>query len=151
MTNEPEESQQVQEQPNFIQPDWFLQMLVKMVNASDAKIGVTLQVSGFLVSGYLVGGASYFDGFAAAFASGLHSDQMAAETIRKAFSSYGERIYKSADTTEDAAAPLAFIHLKDARFFNTSGKPIPANGGVWWRGRLSEVSGFVLGSLSEGS
>jgi hypothetical protein len=47
-------------------------------------------------------------------------------------------------------SPPNYIHLKEAKFFLPSGagKPIPANQGVWWRGRLSEVSGFILGSLA---
>jgi hypothetical protein len=155
MADEPSGLSQVpQQQPgppqpdySFQIPDWFLQILVNIVNTSDTEIGVTLQVGGFLVSGRLVGGAKYFDGFAADFANSLRGDQESTEYIRSAFSSYGEQLYST--TGETDAGPL-YIHVKEARFFNTSGKPIPANRGVWWRGRLSEVSGFILGSLSEG-
>ncbi|MBP0716154.1 hypothetical protein J8I33_22850 [Burkholderia sp. AcTa6-5] len=44
--------------------------------------------------------------------------------------------------------PPQYIHIKGARFFSNSGNPIPGNGGVWWRGRISEVDGFCLGELS---
>lgn len=44
--------------------DWFLQSLVNMANTDSLQIGITLQVSGLLVSGVLVGGKAYFEGFA---------------------------------------------------------------------------------------
>ena len=138
-------------QLDWTQPDWFLQSLVNLTNAGDGtvEIGMILLVDGFLVSGMMVGGARYFEGFAKDFASGF-TDQAVAETIRTSFSEYGE-IYKT-----DAADPLSpppspsYVHMRDARFFNTAGNPVPGNRGVWWRGRLSEVSGFVVGTLGAG-
>jgi len=136
------------------EPDWFLQILVNMTNAGDGSVelGMTLLVGGFLISGKMVGGAKYFDGFAEDFASGF-ADQAVAENIRRSFSQYGE-IYRSEEAQQDDAdQPVqspTYVHLKEARFFNTAGNPIPANRGVWWRGRLSEVSGFMIGTLGPG-
>jgi len=135
-------------------PDWFLQILVNITNAGDgsAEFGMTLLVSGFLISGRMVGGAKYFEGFASDFASGF-TDQTLAESFRRSFSQYGG-IYKADAAQPDTANQLsespAYIHMKEARFFNTAGNPIPANRGVWWRGRLSEVSGFMIGTLGSG-
>jgi hypothetical protein len=132
-------------EPDALEPDWFLQALVNIANAGDVEIGMTLLVGGFLVSGKMIGGARYFEGFANDFAGGF-PDHAVAEDIRKSFSEYGE-IYKT-----DAGNPPvpAYVHLMEARFFNTAGNPIPGNRGVWWRGRLSEVSGFMLGTLTSG-
>ncbi|OZI33277.1 gas vesicle protein [Bordetella genomosp. 1] len=48
---------------------------------------------------------------------------------------------------EQPATPLPnYIHLSDAQFFTTEGRPISQQP-VLWRGRLSEVDGFVLGNL----
>lgn len=146
-------------QPQKPSHDWFLENLVRMVNESDSglEIGITLQVGGFLVSGTMVGGPKYFEGFGSDFASaGLFAgDKDIAEGVRQSFAQHGE-IYKAvpsepsdSEKSEIGPLPLGFIHLKEARFFNTSGKPIPGNRGVWWRGRLSEVSGFILGNLSQ--
>ena len=54
--------------PPDAQQDWLLQSLVNMANVSELEIGITLQVSGLLVSGILVGGKKYFEGFAEDFA-----------------------------------------------------------------------------------
>lgn len=130
--------------PFAVPHDWFLQSLVNMAN-DGFEVGITLQVSGLLVSGVLAGGKSYFEGFAEEFSSRFN-DPESAKFMRGHFTNYGD-IYKK----EDGAPPTSpqYIHLKNARFFNTSGNPIPGNRGVWWRGRISEVAGFTLGSLEK--
>jgi hypothetical protein len=139
------ETKELQQPPNAPDADWFLQTLVSIAH-NGPEFGLTLQVSGFLVSGTLVGGAKFFEGFATDFASGFPEDQKA--DVKKTMLSPAELIYKN-EPAEGEDRPLpGYIHLKDARFFNTSGKPIPGNRGVWWRGRISEVAGFVLGTLS---
>jgi hypothetical protein len=131
--------------PFAVRHDWFLQSLVDMANDGIEVGGVTLQVSGLLVSGVLAGGKAYFQGFAEDFASGL-DDPGVAESVRDSFAKHGEIYKKEGD---DALPFPQYIHLRNARFFNTSGNPIPGNKGVWWRGRISEVAGFTLGSLSQ--
>jgi hypothetical protein len=127
--------------------DWFLQSLVGMANESTLEIGITLQLSGMLVSGNLVSGRQYFDGFASDFARPFANDPETANPIKESFRAYGEIYGQPKDGEPDRPAPQ-FVHLKDARFFNTAGNPIPGNKGVWWRGRVCEVGGFSLGSLS---
>lgn len=126
--------------------DWFLQLLVNMTNDSNLEIGITLQVSGLLVSGKLISGKRYFDGIATDFASPFASDPDVAESIKSSISAYGDIYSKQNENAK--MPPPQFLHLKDARFFNTFGNPVPENKGVWWRGRIREVSGFVLGTLS---
>jgi hypothetical protein len=123
--------------------DWFLQVLITIVNDPEnlaLELGITLLAGGFLVSGFLVNGARYFEGFAADFA--LPFPQGSSEHIRSSFSTYGD-IYKG---TAEPAPPM-YVHLKEARFFSPGGNPIPTNRGVWWRGRVSEVAGFMIGRL----
>ncbi len=131
--------------PFVVETDWFLQSLVNMANEGNIGIGITLQVSGLLVSGTLVGGRKYFDGFAEDFASAFLNDPDTAESVRTSFSKYGG-IYDKKEGEE--IPPPQYIHLENARFFSTTGSPTPGNRGVWWRGRISEVGGFMLGSLS---
>ena len=128
--------------------DWFLQLLVDAVNGTTSEVGLTIQVSGLLVSGTLVSGEKYFEGFAEALAAAQADDKESAEKHRAAFAKYGEQYKRSEGngSEEKKALPL-YIHLKDARFYTPGTKPIPGNKGVWWRGRISEVSGFILGVL----
>lgn len=122
--------------------DWFLQSLIDMVNAGSMSFGITLNVGGFLVSGTLIGGKEYFEGFGEDFAT-MIKETDSAKKVKDAFAKNGE-IY---DSKEDLP-PASYIHIKEARFFNTNGTPIPSSQGVWWRGRVSNVDGFSLGSLS---
>ena len=77
--------------PQFAQTDWFLQMLVQLANTSPMEIGITLQVSGMLVSGIIVSKKSYFEGFAEDFASPCYGEPNTAETMKKNFSMLGEK------------------------------------------------------------
>ncbi|WCN13225.1 hypothetical protein GV054_09510 [Marinomonas mediterranea] len=121
--------------------DWFLQDLIEITNSGKMTFDITLTVGGFLVSGTLVGGKEYFDGFGEEFSFGL--DGEAAEKVKSAFAKNG-LMYTETDAP---AVPPNYVHLKNARFFHTVGTPVPENRGVWWRGRVSEVVGFSLGAL----
>jgi hypothetical protein len=145
MAEESNETQELELQPQAEGHDWFLGVLVGLANQG-ASMGITLQVGGLLVSGTLIGGAEYFEGFASDFSS-VFEDKNTAEQYRSAFAAGAEN-YKARTFDDSEEIVDAYIHIKGARFFNTSGKAVPANRGVWWRGRLSEVSGFCLGSLS---
>lgn len=129
--------------------DWFLESLVTTVNTSNIEIGITLQMDGFLVSGYIVNGRKYFEGFSTEFiaeTSVAFENQEALDNIQQAFNKYASVYDVSED--EDMNNGANFIHLESARFFNTNGAPIPNNRGMWWRGRISEVNGFILGTLN---
>jgi len=45
--------------------------------------------------------------------------------------------------------PPQYIHLSGAKFFNPEGNSLPTNQGVLWRGRVTEIGGFNLGSFSK--
>ncbi|MEJ2046344.1 MAG: hypothetical protein P8X74_22405 [Reinekea sp.] len=138
-----EENKEITQVMRVDDKDWFLQRLVNIVNSVGLTFGITLNVGGFLVSGQLVGGKEYFEGFGGDFA-GVFAGSESAENIQESFAKHGD-IY-SADN--ETPPPPSYIHIKEAKFFNTNGNPIPGNRGVWWRGRLSQVDGFSLGSLS---
>lgn len=127
------------------QQDWFLQSLVNMVTSGGLEIGLTLHVGGLLVSGLLVSGRRYFEGFGEDFASAI-PDAEVAENIKSSYASLGASIYQTRE--EGTTNAPSYIHLQNAKFFSPNGNPLPANHGVWWRGRISEVQGFFLGNLS---
>jgi len=129
--------------------DWFLAELVRRANEGGLSMGLTLCVGGVLVSGALIGGREYFEGFAGEVASGV-ADPAVARKAREFFRSPAA-LYQPEEgrpggaKVSSVADPLSYIHLKAARFFTASGEPIPVNHGGYWRGKLSAVDGFVLG------
>lgn len=126
------------------QSDAFLQFLVNLVNNGDGLqgIGVTLQMGGMLLGGTIISGADYFDRFADGFASALQADTGDRESVRSTLAELGD-VFRLPQPVE----PLPnYIHLSDALFFTTDGEPISEQPTLW-RGRLSEVDGFILGRL----
>lgn len=128
------------------QSDFFLQTLVSTVNNTDMSIGITLSVGGFLVSGQLKSGKGYFDDCGKKISSLFSKDVDSAGKVEKAIQGIGGSIYDN-DGEKDDGKPL-FIHLDKVKFFNGNGQQININQGAWWRGRISEVQGFILGELS---
>jgi hypothetical protein len=130
------------------QHDWFIQSLVNIANVAPLSFGVTFQVSGLLVSGYLVSGKAYFEAVGQQIIGGLAQNAALAGQMRKMFATF-ESAYPSDPAQAERPVPQ-FVHLQNARFYSTDGTPVPANEGVWWRGRISEISGIVIGILGVG-
>jgi len=130
------------------QHDWFIQSLVNVANVAPLSFGVTLQVSGLLVSGYLVSGKAFFEATGQQIVSGLVQNAALADQMRKMFATF-ESAYPNDPTRTDRPVPQ-FVHLQNARFYSTDGTPVPSNAGVWWRGRISQISGIVIGILGVG-
>jgi len=128
--------------PSYPDADWLLQALVGLAE-NGLEFAVTLNVGGFLVSGLVAGGNSYFKRVGAEFANVLPED--AQGTAAEFFAPMVE-LYDNPEK-DPAAPPRALIHLKNASFFNTHGAPLPNNRSVWWRGKLSAVDGFKTGEL----
>lgn len=134
-------------QPLGSQSDWFLQKLVNYANDFGLEFGITLQVSGMLVSGTIIGGKKYFDEFSASFTSELH-EQAIADAFSDLFNSY-KRVYEVSSEERDSLPPPEYVHIKNARFYQPGQKGMPTDTALLWRGRLREVGGFSLGSFSE--
>lgn len=128
--------------------DWFLQILVNTCNNTEISFPITLNVGGLLISGELIGGEKYFNGFINDLKMGGFPPG-AADLFNKFGDIYNKPNEQEQDKQDDETTPLPqYIHLKNARIFHPGGSPIPANRRVWWRGRLEAIDGFILGTLS---
>jgi hypothetical protein len=125
--------------------DWFLQNLVSIANSSGMEVVLTLTVGGSIVSGRMISGKKYFDLFA--MASGWPSDS--SDLIRETYKKFGETYYTPQTGADDEKwSPPQYIHLQDAFVFSPDGAQLPSSSGILWRGKISAVAGFSLGSLS---
>lgn len=126
--------------------DWSLRDLVGYVNSnSGISIGVTLTVGGTLITGNLISGNSYFEQVADLLAGSPANDVTQAMVNYHAKLST-DRYDPSMFESDEDRNSVVFIHLKDAKhFFGTN--VLPSNGALW-RGKLSDVSGYTIGSLS---
>jgi hypothetical protein len=131
--------------------DHFLEKLLTTVNGTELELPITLNVSGLVITGDLVSGHRYFEGFAQAFTEGAMSrSQDKIENLADSFRYLGFEYAPPEHTplTGEPSPPPPFVHLKNARIYLQSGEVIPGNAGVWWRGRLDAVDGFFFSKLA---
>lgn len=151
MTDDLKAVEDGEQEPNFgpaPEMDWFLQTLVDDVASRGVEIGLTLHIAGGIVSGTLISGDKYFKGIAEEVGAGAESDDDVPSQLSQIWAQYAE-IYSPAEgNSSDQQPPSMFLHLKEARFHLPGAPAIPENRGVFWRTRLSEVSGFAVGVLS---
>ncbi len=126
--------------------DWFLQFLVSMANKNKLELGITLNVGGLLISGTLAGVKQYFTDFGADFAASL-KESKGSEEIKATFKKIGDEC-ACVSHSEQTDFP-SYIHLKNARFYTAQGNEILENRSLWWRGRISEVQGFIPANLDK--
>ncbi|MGE6115874.1 gas vesicle accessory protein GvpU [Aeromonas salmonicida] len=134
-------NEQVVERNGFV-IDEHLANVVDLFNINPGmSFGITLTVGGTLISGQLISGKEYFD----YLANLLHRDGLAEDSVSNTLSNEMKWMSEHIYSKESVGRPT-HIHLKNAKhyFGDTS---MPTNGG-YWRGRLCEVSGFMLGEVT---
>lgn len=130
-------------------PDYLLQQLVSLCNGAFIGPELTLIVSGTTISGALVPATEFLEYLASEMKTGLErafSDSDEKENIAKGVYDIISQ-YKSFYETALPANLTGYIHLKDVRIFANGHPSMPSNGFRYWRGRLSEVSGFAYGGM----
>ena len=150
--DETEETSHSSDVPPMI--DFLLRALVDLANKTGMEIGMTLSVGGVLVSGNLASGKTYFKEIAAETlqATGDAKDSGINQSLSDYFANWGKLIYEQPEnedqSNDEAMSQPNYIHLRNAKFVHNSGKSMPSNRGIWWRGRLSAIDGFSLGIIS---
>lgn len=142
--------------------DPMLRILVNVANgmkSPDDKIGITLTVQGLVVSGDLISASRWVEEMASKPGIGLlerlftqYRDMIdeAQQEERAAMKSVKEDDLEALKTHDEKYPAAQFIHLKKSEIYGSGehGKSIPADAQAYWRGRLSEVSGWTLGRLT---
>ncbi len=130
------------------QQDPALEVLVEVINAlRETEIGITLHASGLIVSGMLISGRRYFELLIESLES---SSSEGVATFGQLFTPFRDRYIEDAlagESTEEEAhttlRPVGFIHMRDAQTFSPTGHALP---GTLWRARLTEITGWSIGS-----
>lgn len=133
----------------YQEPDWFLQYLIDMVNGSPDgfEFNMSITVNGMIVTGTLISGRKYFDMFAKAYSDATPGSADYKEKIRERLASQGNT-YNTENYDQSSNREPSYIHLENAKFLTGPNSPISSPDGILWRGRIIEVSGFILGELS---
>lgn len=114
--------------------DQNIRKLVKFSNDHGAEFGITLVLDSGVVSGTVISANVYFERLITDLKAALEQSPPLAEVLQSMLPN------TSGDDLPN------FIHLKNAKFF-LGDRTIPTGPGMLWRGRISQVSGFTMGSL----
>lgn len=127
--------------------DTFLQKLVDVVNRLDQKleIGLTLTVDGMQLSGTLISGGAFFAQLKERVIKGnpTHGPSLALLFDERAREYEIERYCESDE-------PPIYIHISQGRWIDMAGNRLPSDSDLLWRGRISAISGFNLGTYGPG-
>ena len=138
--------------PIFDQPegtDWFLAWLIGLANDHGIEQGITLTIGGMSLTGQLISGHSYFKEIGERISrANFQGGPETSETLRSALVlGYSQwcLLYPEAGAPTNQEKPQAsYIHLRDAKVVTPDGQVMPTTGALW-RGKLSAVSGYMLG------
>ncbi|MDH7805507.1 MULTISPECIES: gas vesicle accessory protein GvpU [unclassified Rhizobium] len=126
--------------------DWMLAWVIAHAEAYGLEVGVTLSVSGSLISGSVISGRKYIEELSSSFRTAKGPSAELAETLAKNFGQWSAVYPESGSEIDILSVKPTYIHLRNARVYQSSGAPIP-NNGMLWRGKVKAVDGFTVGDL----
>lgn len=138
-------------QTNADSADELLGILLDAVEAAPGGVGtgITLTVGGLVITGNLVSEQTWLETHPADFVpeEGIAKAKARAELRRQLMSGRDPEEF-TAEERDELSADLQLVHLKDVIIFAGS-SPIAVPSDVfYWRGKVSEVTGWTLGRLS---
>lgn len=123
-----------------IPADGLLVALAEVARHKDGfELGITVNVPGGTVTGIMIGPRAWLR------ILGASGEGPAHEFLRSLAGGMNEIL-------ENAGAEVTtqFLHLRDAQYVS-GGRFTPTNAGLLWRGRLGEITGFSIGTLTPAS
>ncbi|OQO90713.1 gas vesicle accessory protein GvpU [Saccharomonospora piscinae] len=125
--------------------DFLLQAFVDAANQmEDFAMGVTLSVSGGIISGDLVTATRWMDEVATLVEmEGSEAAYHVGNVYREQAGLYKKR---ASQNRGEVHGEVTYIHLRNSQWLMREGHLGPEPG-VHWRGLLTEVSGWALGRL----
>jgi hypothetical protein len=128
-----------------IQRDPMLQALAEVAERSTLELGVTLNVKGLIITGFIISQSTYFD----ALIEGLNNvkqDHTVKESLLEFLSGLKDKLASPTDEQNLQKYPN-FIHLRNVKIYPSEGRGMPTYGDALWRGLIESVDGFALGEM----
>lgn len=124
--------------------DDLLKALVMVPEKTSLELGITLNVNGLLVTGFLISQQTYFDTLTERVNS-TNSDSETKDILADFLVQLKDVLLTK--TTQENNDFSPFIHLRDAKIYPSEGKGMPTFGHALWRGDIRAVNGFSLGEM----
>jgi hypothetical protein len=148
MSDDDKDEYTVQAVENIDAKDWFLESTIRNLVNQGIEISITLTVGGAYVTGLLTSGKRYFEELGATVAAASKAPDDTAAVLGEAWKGYTAIYEKPADAPDDwQPPPVGFVHLRNAYYVAPGQQAMPGNGPTLWRGKLSSIDGFSIGSI----
>lgn len=148
MSDDDKDDYTVQAVENIDAKDWFLESTIRNLVNQGIEISITLTVGGAYVTGLLTSGKRYFEELGQTLANASRAPDDTAAVLGEAWKGYTALYERPADAPDDwQPPPVAFVHLRNARYIAPGQQPMPGKGHMLWRGKLSSIDGFSLGTI----
>lgn len=131
------------------QPDPMLRAIAAVPENSSLELGVTLNVKGLIITGFIISQKTYFD----ALITGLdevNQDSEVKTSLQHFLSELkGKLVPESRSEAENHQQPMLpkLIHLRNVKIYPSEGRGMPTYGDALWRGKIDAVDGFTLGEM----
>lgn len=125
--------------------DWLLAWLIGHAEAYGLEFGITLTVSGQIISGKLISGRKYFDELRAFMSEAKGIDSQLAASLADSFTMVGAIYPANPSDVDIIDLKPTYIHLSGAKAVAGQGA-IPSTGSLW-RGKVASIDGFHMGQL----
>jgi hypothetical protein len=129
----------------FERSDKLLQALISVPEKTSLELGITLNVNGLLVTGFIISQATYFE----KLIEGIQSTQADAE-MRYSLADFLAQLKSTLlqqSTADDQLQTPHYVHLRNVTIYPSEGRGMPTFGDVLWRGDIRSINGFSLGEM----
>ena len=126
-----------------MESDRLLQTLALVPEKTSIELGITLNLDGLLVTGFIISQEVYFEQLTEGVRKTNADDEMKS-LLEDFLSQLKDPIIEG---TADKGTFPRFIHLRDAKLYPSEGQGMPSLGSTLWRGDIDSVSGFCLGEM----
>jgi len=123
----------------------MLQALAEVAERSPLELGVTLNVKGLIITGFIISQATYFDALIEGLKN-VNQDQSVKESLLEFLSGLKETLTPLAEDQNPKEYPK-FIHLRNVKIYPSEGRGMPTYGDALWRGQIESIDGFALGEM----
>jgi len=123
----------------MINQDQCLQILIAAVNKSRFDCKIAISVAGSIIIGKLAGCDEYFDHLISTLKKNLGQGSAGNDLVRALAQYRVAQDQEGTDATE-------YIHIQDVQILNSKDQGFLKllKNEAWWRGKISDVSGFII-------
>ena len=131
------------------QPDPMLRAIAAVPEHSPLELGITLNVKGLIITGFIISQKTYFDALITGLGE-VSQDNELKTSLQHFLGELKDKLVSERQTkTANSEQPVLpkLIHLRNVKIYPSEGRGMPTYGDALWRGKIDAVDGFTLGEM----